>query len=295
MQQLQMSSTNPIDLLHLPQNSDALPQSATQKTYVKKLRSDIERTKRFVEQAEKAILQLKEDQSKSDEAQEVSNIASKQHNIDTKKAHLLALYEVYKQLPYMASKNDLIGIATATTLTNKAVQEQARTSKAFKSENKSIEEEILVLETILFEYKEVKDHLETRIDNHPTKLANQRKAIQELKELDERLKSKIEQVNLASSSARKIEDALYGHVQRIVVKLHAMMDWENTNIADEETFRQNISRSATLIKSLVTSKASKTEPWVKVTSGTPEEHLAKLMVHHKILKLQTFDGDKVSL
>lgn len=278
--------------LHPPDGPDILPQSATQKTYVKKLRSDIERTKRFVEQAEKAILQLKEEKADFDKQKEIMNEDSMRSMSSSKKAHLIALYEVYKQLPYLAIKNDLIGIATATTLTTKAVQEQARASKALKSENEAIQNEIPELESILSEYKQVNDYFQTDIDNHPTKMADQRSTIEKLHSA---LEIKIDQVTSANISAKKLEDALYSHVQRLVVKLHAMIDWESTNVADEETFRLNISRSATFIRSLVTSKVCKADTWVKVSSGTLEEHLAKLMVHHKILKLKSDDTLEVSL
>lgn len=290
-----MSSTHPSEQLHLVQDSESLPQSATQKTYVKKLRTDIERTKRFVEQAQKAILQFREEETKLESAQKKTNPGSVFSSEDSKKAHLLALHEVYKQLPYLAIKNDLIGIATATTLTSKAVQEQARTSKALKSENESIKAEILALETVLSDYHEVDGYLKTEIKNHPSKIDIQKKIRLESKELEEKLEQKIDQIKSANASAKRQEDLLYSHVQRIVVKLHAMMDWETTSIADEETFRLNILRSATFIKKLVLTKALQTDSYVKYTSDTLEEHLAKLMLHHKILRSRNEDGNEVSL
>ncbi|WPK25069.1 hypothetical protein PUMCH_002370 [Australozyma saopauloensis] len=280
--------------------------SQIQQTYVRKLQADLDRTKKFVDQTDEATAQLEDEEDKETRAEEKRDNATEengqnnQSNDINRKAHLLALYEVYKQLPYLAIKNDLIGIATATKLTAEAVNEQIRTSEQFEKENAAAIEDIESLKTILSDYQKVVTLLQKRLESHPARMAELQNKIIDLDTRKNNLSSLRAKARESSGNAKKVEDLLYVHAQRLIVKLHAMMDWENTSVADESTFRTNILRSSTFLKTLVSNLVSFESTWVSVGKGTSEEHLAKLMIQHGILQERDtqhegFEGYEVAL
>lgn len=271
-----------------------LSKSKTQSLYLHKLQSDLERTEQFLGQAERAILELKKEQKAAEEENE-STTWSMSDESRTRKVHLLALHEVYKQLPYLASKNDLIGIATAATITTNAVKEQSKASKCLGTQNAQELRDVESLEEILMDYQELNKILRQRIQCHPQKMAQLEESISDLGSLTRKTHTKIELSRQVNNAVKNVEDTLYSHVQRLVVKLHAMMDWESTSVADEQTFRNNIIRSSTFVKTLVERLVESDDPWVQVVEGSPEDHLAKLLVQHDIVRLAEGQKDKVSL
>ncbi|RKP30345.1 hypothetical protein METBISCDRAFT_16424 [Metschnikowia bicuspidata] len=271
-----------------------LPQLQTQKTYLRKLESDIGRTQKFVDRAEAAVSLLQE--YKDGLSLERPDKGSSDWTEDTeRKAHLLALYEVYKQLPYMAPRNDLIGIATAATLTAKAVKDQIRASDALSDENEALKDEIERLKTILVSYREVNRLILERAQEHPQRMEKLHEQTEALKLQFANTQKSCSLAVKACDEAKQLEETLLSHQRRLIVKLHAMMDWENTIVADEETFRRNISQSSAFLKELVTRLLDTDDPWNTVEAGTPEEHLAKLMVQHGLLKTRKGDVFDVSL
>lgn len=296
---MSMTRVDRITLLLSNQNgTKELNKSTVQSIYLQKLQSDLDRTRKFLQQAEQSISELKVEQEDRKERKQnnEANDASKEQ-IETKlsKIRLLALYEMYKQLPYLALKNDLIGIATAATLTAKAVNEQSRASKHLEAQNEQLLRDVQSLEGIVSDYQSVNKLLLERIQNHPQKIADLKESIKFLESLVRMAPTKIELSCQVNNGIKIVEDTLYAHVQRLVVKLHAMMDWETTSIADEQTFRNNIIRSSTFIKTLVVRLVESDDPLVLVVQGSPEDHLAKLLVQHDIVQVSQGQLYQVSL
>lgn len=244
-----------------------------------------------MEQAENAIAQLEKDElQRANKRVDIISWTEETH----RKAHLLALYEVYRQLPYLSIKNDLIGIASATTLIVKAVQEHTSTTDKMKEDNGNLEKDLKLLSTLLLDYNTIGRLLETELDKKSQEVAQQ-ELILDSEPLEKKVSSLFNSVFQQCEAAKRAEELLYAHLQRLVVKLHAMIDWENTSVADEETFRNNIVRSTTFLKTLVTSLVSSVDLWVPVDRGTPEDRLAKLMIHHDILRLRPGRAYEVAL
>lgn len=264
-------------LLSLQPVTDQSSRTAAQETYVKKLRGDIDRTKVFLVQAQDAITQLNDELS-------IDTV-----NWDEKsrqQAHLVALYEAYKKLPYMAMKNDLIGIATAASLTKKAVAEHRQTSLELSAENKIIEKEISKQTQLLADYEEIGELLKQRILAHPERMTKLQAKLNKSQPLEAELDRKLRSVQNATTVLKSIEERLYQHVKRVVTKLHALQDWENASVMDEQMFKTSIVLSISLIVTLVSNLLSPTEKWVLVTPGGPEEKLLLVMVRNNLVVMR---------
>lgn len=261
--------------------ADHSSQSAAQDTYIKRLREDMERTRTFLRQATEAN-GLLENEVSGENWDESSK----------RQAHLVALYEAYKKLPYMAMKNDLIGIATAASLTKKAVAEQRQASAEIANENAEIEEATVLQSQLLADYTEINDLLNQRILAHPDSMNKLRKKLDESQPLEVELASKLESVQNATASMKSVEDRMYQHVKRVVTKLYALQDWENASVMDEKTFKTSIRLALSLIVRLVTNLLSPQEKWIAAPVGGPEEKLLLVMMRNNLVVVR---GNEVRL
>lgn len=276
--------------------------SQAQRTYLKKLHLDIERTTKFIHQAKQAITKLKQPVDRTKDEKDECNETTDFHQTEnawseetSRKAHLLALHEVYRQLPYVAIKDDLIGIATATIVTTKAVKEHDKTSRLLEDHNKLLKAEMALLRTVEADYKDASGCLLQRLKQQEETQSERDKHSLRVQRLITETDEKIALIRRLRENARQTEETLNIHLQRVVVKLHAMMDWENTNFADEETFNNNIIRSVSFLKALVVSQANGEDRWTMIVNGTPEDQLAKVMIQHKMLKLKSGGTYEVKL
>lgn len=260
--------------------------SLAQETYLKRLEGDIERTKKFLEQAQAANTKLE---------RELSNEPLDEESEDL--VNLLGLFEVYKLLPYMPMKNDLIGIATAASLTKNAVLEQSKAISMIRDENEATKTEIQRLENILADYAEFGELLQARVQQHPARMEELEQQLHGSRSLETELEHQIEFGQKSVDQLKKVEDKMYQHVKRVVTKLHALLDWENASMMDEDMFKESLRRSIALInrmiKSLV-SQGTKQTKWVQVPAG-PEEKLVQVMLRNNLIHVRNGNGLEIRL
>lgn len=271
-------------LLNQPPVADQASRNAAQDTYNKKLLADIERTRSFLLQAKEAIIKLNEE------------IAQKPSNWDDEtrqKARIIALHDSYKKLPYMAMKNDLIGIATAASLTKKAVHEHREASLDYAEENRAIHRRTRKQSQLLADFKEIDVLLRQRIAAHPERMAKIEAKLQESQPVGTELERQLALVHEAATVVKAVEERLYQHVKRVVTKLYASQDWENASIMDEQTFKTSIVLSISTIVTLVTNSLSPGDKWTLVTPGGPEEKLVLVMVRNNLVLMR--DNHEVKL
>ncbi|OVF08881.1 hypothetical protein A9F13_07g03740 [Clavispora lusitaniae] len=260
--------------------------SLAQETYSKRLEGDIERTKKFLEQAQAANTKLE---------RELSNEPLDEESEDL--VNLLGLFEVYKSLPYMPMKNDSIGIATAASLTKNAVLEQSKAISMIRDENEATKTEIQRLENILADYAEFGELLQARVQQHPARMEELEQQLHGSRSLETELEHQIEFGQKSVDQLKKVEDKMYQHVKRVVTKLHALLDWENASMMDEDMFKESLRRSIALInrmiKSLV-SQGTKQTKWVQVPAG-PEEKLVQVMLRNNLIHVRNGNGLEIRL
>lgn len=246
-----------------------------QEAYEKKLNRDIDRTQKFLRQAEQALEKLDE--------------PANEHELWTEetrqKAHTLALYEVYQKLPYTVMKNDLLGTATAAHLTGEAVVQQTAATEEFGDINSELQQELEGLRATLADYKSMLALLEKRIAGHPSRVKAMEQKLHNAQHVDDELSEKTELVREAMARIKKVEDKLQQHMARVVTKLHAMLDWENTGMVDEDTFKRRIKQSMQLLQQLVLRLVQDSEKWVPITAGSPEEQLVQLMHRNNLIEI----------
>ncbi|GBL49103.1 hypothetical protein ACI3LY_004420 [Candidozyma auris] len=248
-----------------------------QEAYEKKLSKDIDRTSNFLKQAEHALEKLNsEDTAEHDSWTDETR----------RKANSLALFEMYKKLPYTVMKNDSLGTATAAHLTGEAVVQQEEATKSLKSKSDALKQELDFLKTTLADYKTMSALLEKRIASHPRRVEVMEQKLHNAQHVDDELLEKTEQVKEATRRIKSVEEKLQQHMVRVITKLHAMLDWENTGMVDEETFKRKIKQSIQLIQQLVHKLVSDTEGWVSVTPGSSEEQLVQLMHRNNIIEIR---------
>lgn len=246
-----------------------------QEAYEKKLSKDIDRTQKFLRQAKQALEKLDE--------------PANEHELWTEetrqKARTLALFEVYQKLPYTVMKNDLLGTATAAHLTGEAVVQQTAATEEFGNINAELQRELDGLRVTLADYKSMLALLEKRIAGHPSRVKAMEQKLHNAQHVDDELSEKTEQVREATARIKKVEDKLQQHMARVVTKLHAMLDWENTGMVDEDTFKRRIKQSMQLLQQLVLRLVQDSERWVPITAGSPEEQLVQLMHRNNLIEI----------
>lgn len=281
------------------------PRNVSQEVYRRKLAADIARTKTYIQQAKTGIESLElqygpcpevYNETQFDNLSGGEKMGQNWMPETCRQAHLLAHYEVYKQMPYQPMKTDLIGIATALTLTLEAVIQQNDASNKIQHANNRRNDEIAELNTILADYKLAHSLIKDRIKKHPQRMAEMQQKIDKCTTYEAEVESKLARVQEISDRAKSKEEKLHLHLQRVILKVYAMMDWGNANFMDEDTFKKSIAGSVSLIKSLVSKLAENLqEKWVPVAAGTAEERLVEVMARNDLLLLRENNGLEVQL
>ncbi|KAM9900205.1 hypothetical protein OXX79_005274 [Metschnikowia pulcherrima] len=280
------------------------PRSASQEVYRRKLAADIARTKKFIEQANNAIEQLQEKHGSCPDSysETTGSVAGEpeasgeNRGLETSKmAHLLAHYEVYKQMPYQPMKNDSIGIATALTLNSDAVSQQASASDYLQHQNEQKTEELAELKAILADYTLANVLIKERVAKHPLRMAEMQEKLDGCTSYEAEIDVKLSQVQTLSEMAKSREEKMHQNLQRVILKMHAMMDWGNAHLMDEATFKKSISSSVTFLKTLIANISDGKEEWISVLPGSVEERLAEIMVRHDVLLLRNNGVPEVKL
>lgn len=281
------------------------PRNVSQEVYRRKLAADIARTKTYIQQAKTGIesLELQHgpfpevyNETQFDNLSGGEKMGQDWTPETWRQAHLLAHYEVYKQMPYQPMKTDLIGIATALTLTLEAVIQQNDASNKIQHANNRRNDEIAELNSILADYKLAHSLIKDRIKKHPQRMAEMQQKIDKCTTYEAEVESKLARVQEISDRAKSKEEKLHLHLQRVILKVYAMMDWGNANFMDEDTFKKSIAGSVSLIKSLVSKLAENLpEKWVPVAAGTAEERLVEVMARNDLLLVRENNGLEVQL
>lgn len=240
---------------------------------------DLKRTQEFLKQSEEAISKLE-----SGEAQHPYPPMGKTEGEMTRndKMQLLAMAETAKTLAFMPQKNDVIGISTGTFLTGKLVQEQKDLSNELIDNVDQMKESVAVLRQNLEEYKAISRQLDARIERHPQAMEEMRIKVAEIRESP---KENGENLGDAVEACKGAEERINHHLKRVVLKIHAMLDWEGSGMADERTFQESVTSSLQFLAILV-NKMVTGEEWVHVTDGM----LVQLMHRFGLLEVREGDG-----
>lgn len=265
------------------------PPNNSQETHSRRLQADLARTKTFIRQADDAIEQLSKSLGPlADKDPDTSpSILPPGWSSETwKLADLVALHEVYRQLPYTPMKNDLIEIASAVKLTLDTVREQRETSELLAAHNETSSAEVKDMHAIYSDLQEMESALAARVSHYPQKLATLERKIQDSGSFSQEVERKIDSVAQVLHSAKMAEERMYGHLQRVVMKLHALVDWENANMMDETTFRNSIASSVALISSMVQklmeNGGDSEANWVPVLGDVTEVRLIEVMIRNNV-------------
>ncbi|OBA21489.1 hypothetical protein METBIDRAFT_78446 [Metschnikowia bicuspidata var. bicuspidata NRRL YB-4993] len=274
--------------------------SVSQEVYRRKLAADIARTINFIRQADDAIERLQKQlgpwpavfNESAARTSEGPALPGPPWGLETcRQAHLLAHFEVYKQMPYQPMKNDLIGIATGLTLTLDAVVQQAAAAETLRRQNEATTAQIAHLAAVLSDYKRANTLVLERVREHPRRTAEMQRRIARVSSFGAEAADKLAHVQRLSDGATALEDRLHAHLLDVVTRLYAMMDWENAHVMDEDTFTKSIAGSVLLVKRLVSSVAEGTDKWVTVRPGTAEERLMEVMIRNDLLLHRDDRGD----
>lgn len=191
----------------------------------------MERTRKFLRRAKMACAQI-----------EAELPAEK-----SKRAHIVALYTAYTQLPYQADKNDLIGIASAATLTSGAIEENEAAAAFFSNLAEEYEQDTREIELAQSEYAVARECIRQRIQEHPARV---RKLQELLRDDVANVSGKVRLAAAASRAAKVLVQILQNHVARIVEVVLAQGDAENAQVADPTLFHAGVESAVQLLRAL---------------------------------------------
>lgn len=219
-------------VLNTPPPSLTFPPNA-QGTHIKRLNLDLERAKKYLEQAKSATAALKSSLGYSDETKTTFN---SRWNLRTHQmARNLAHHAVSSTVAYCPEKNDLIGIAAAAVISHQAVSEHAQATDFFQSENSRLEDTLRQQQLYTTDLRQANALLGARLAEQPQKLA-------ELREKGEKslITEKIPPLENACLLASSLENELWTYVERVVASVQALMDWQDYHETDVAASEERI-------------------------------------------------------
>ncbi|CAH2354262.1 hypothetical protein CLIB1423_15S02212 [[Candida] railenensis] len=153
--------TTELDLLSSFNTGDSSSKVTTSSAYKQRLSKDISRTEEFIRQADAAILKLE----KGEDLQQ-----QKESDILNTKKRVIAQYEAFSRLAYFPDKNDVIGTATAYSVTQSLVREQKEILSSWRSETRANKVESGYLQMILDDYQQLSGLIDSEIERKQERL-----------------------------------------------------------------------------------------------------------------------------
>lgn len=261
------------------------PASASQEVYDKKLAADLERTEQFLAQAQAAVTGLSAAHQVSPELANADPLLALPPGWTTEtlaKAHRLALYEVYKLMPYHTAKNDSLGLATALTVTQQSVAGHTLASDGLEQQNQAAAAAVAELRAILHDYTTVGTLLDKRLQQYPEKVAAVRQKLEATAGFEDEAAARAELVSELHAAAKVTESRMYLHLLRVVTKMYAYVDWEHASAMDEDVFAHSLRQAVVLVETLV-GRIGAEQPWVAVDPASTERRLVDLLLRHDVL------------
>lgn len=153
--------TTELDLLSSFNTGDATSKvSSSSSAYKQRLAKDISRTEEFLRQADAAILKL----------EKAEDFQKNENDILNTKKRVIAQYEAFSRLAYFPDKNDVIGTATAYSVTQSLVREQKEILSSWRSETRANKVESGNLQMLLDEYKQLSGLMDSEIERKQERL-----------------------------------------------------------------------------------------------------------------------------
>lgn len=133
---------------------------ATQGPYLQRLQKDIARTQNYIHQADAAIAKLEAKLHIGDATAPAADAGSQvQLKRDT-----IAKFEAYRRLAYSVDGNDVIGVATACSVTDRLVQEQQRNLEQLTRAQQNQKLELNTLRLNLADYRQISTMIDEQIE-----------------------------------------------------------------------------------------------------------------------------------
>lgn len=259
-----------------------------QLVYLNELEKDIKNTETFSKQADKAIKTLKEGL----EAQ----LDSEDSELETK-IRILALHDTYSKISYVPSKNDVIGISTASKDVNELIGKQAKISSNLLEEGSELDDQAENLKSLINDYNEMLANLEKRIQKNPSKLEGLSLKENKIQESEVSLKNQLNQTKDKLSEASRVEKHLQSHLNKIVAKFLSFQHWSNEDFVDEEAFKRNIRLFADVINKLVENLLKTIEyeddsVWLEIQPSASDESLINILLRNGILVSRQYSSSE---
>lgn len=133
---------------------------ATQSPYLQRLQKDIARTQHYIHQADAAIAKL---EAKLQIGEATAPAADAESHLQLKK-DTIAKFEAYRRLAYTVDGNDVIGVATACSVTDRLVQEQQRSLEQLTRAQQNQKLELNTLRLNLADYRQISTMIDEQIE-----------------------------------------------------------------------------------------------------------------------------------
>lgn len=267
-----------------------------QQLFDDRVHRDLLRTKEFLRQSRAAIDRLEKDPRDPrdprdpENPREPSELPEQPPNPEKeRKARAVALYETGRTLAFVPKKNDLIGPATAVHVTLAMARQQRLAVAEMQKENLQMEASVDELRRSLADYRAVLALLDGRIERHPGQMEQLREKMAAAEQPETDLAGGVAK---AADTARKLEDHVNHHVSRVVTKIHAMMDWESSQLQDEASFHRSISMSLELLAVLVSNLVAGNGLWTRISQ---ESTLVQVMHRSNLIRVKDDNGIWIQL
>lgn len=251
-----------------------------QLNYLNQLENNISTTKTFLAQADNAIKKLEEHIAKTRAENEAQKPA-----LDSKR-RVLALYDTYKRLAYTNDKNDSIGIASASKITNDLVKEHKDASEWLGASRDAHVEAASSTDALISDYREIVLLAEEKLASNPQKLEELVKKRTVLNTNPLTLDESIRAIDEQLAEAARVQKSLASHLKRVVMKFTAFLDWKNESNLDENDVKENVVAIYKLIDKLVERLVRHIsrgdDPWTEHTPG-PDEYIVKIMLRNELV------------
>lgn len=263
-----MSTLEKVQQLYL-KGSDLYTQTTTNTSkdsrYLEKLTHEIETTKAYIKQADKAIASLRTKESGDLE-------------LDRKK-RIIAHYEAYTKLPFVSDKDEVIDVATASHLVQQRVDGHQQLIDHLQQTSiiplvERTEKDTSIFESIL------KDIIDSTTDTE-AKLQSVENKVNEVTSQDYNILEKSSQiVNEKRSEMEDMESLLLSHLKRTITKFFALQDWEGGAVLDPSTLRHALKQTLKTIIQLLTAPKNQ---WVRIVPNQYSEQLLRELILNDLL------------
>ncbi|EAZ63226.2 hypothetical protein PICST_37943 [Scheffersomyces stipitis CBS 6054] len=268
-----LDRVNQIYLGEISNKKEVSISSTREAVYENRLKKDIERTKEYIKQANRAIVSFRD----------VEVSASQDH-----RRRIIALYEAYKKIPYNSSKDESIGLATASQSIERLVQQHAQATDDLNSSNR--QSEIEKIKMAMSDYRRLSEIIDDVVEEKMKRLQVIEARIEEMN-VDIESENGISKFNQKSkgtlttiqSDIQATERLLALHLKRIITKFLAVQDSEFSNLSDATIVKTTVQQCQNMLIRLLKSDSS---TWVQVHPNNFTSGLIKTLVMNDIILIR---------